>query len=73
MKLHQLQSGQSGEVLKIELPLETKQQILDMGVTPGVQVRLKQKAPLGDPLWIEIRGYDLILRKSIAAQIAIKV
>ncbi|MCL1874156.1 MAG: ferrous iron transport protein A [Clostridiales bacterium] len=73
MKLHQLHPGQSGEVLAIDLPPATKQQILDMGVTPGVQVRLKQKAPLGDPLWIEIRGYDLILRKSIAAQIAVKV
>lgn len=48
-----------------------RRHILDMGLTPGVKVSLVKKAPMGDPLEINLRGYDLTLRKNDAAKIKI--
>ena len=45
--------------------------LLDMGVTPGVEIRLVGKAPFGDPLELELRGYRLSIRRQEAARVAI--
>ncbi len=45
--------------------------LLEMGVTPGVEVRLVGKAPFGDPLELEVRGYRLSIRRQEAARVAI--
>lgn len=45
--------------------------LLEMGVTPGVEVRLVGKAPFGDPLELELRGYRLSIRRQEAARVAI--
>ncbi len=48
-----------------------KRRIMDMGVTKGVEVTVRKVAPLGDPIEVNVRGYELSLRKSEAENIAI--
>ena len=50
-----------------------RRRILDMGVTPGVEIVMKKAAPLGDPLEINLRGYSLSVRKSEAQTILMEV
>ncbi|HUY35342.1 MAG TPA: FeoA family protein [Pirellulales bacterium] len=47
--------------------------LLEMGLTPGVEVRLVGRAPLGDPLELEVRGYRLSVRKSEAARVEVEL
>ncbi|MEF9921405.1 MAG: ferrous iron transport protein A [Anaerovoracaceae bacterium] len=49
-----------------------KRRIMDMGITPGTKLRLRKMAPLGDPMEITVRGYELTLRKADADMIQIK-
>ena len=49
-----------------------KRRLVDMGLTPGTAVRLVKVAPLGDPLELSLRGYELSLRKEDAAQIRVR-
>ena len=64
MKLSELKKGEKGKVLAINNSNAIlKRRLLDMGVTGGVEVIVKKIAPLGDPVCIEIRGYELCLRK----------
>ena len=49
-----------------------KRRILDMGITPGVEITMIKTAPLGDPLEITLRGYQLSLRKNEARQIEVQ-
>ena len=50
-----------------------KRRIMDMGVTPGVEIRVVKVAPLGDPVEVNVRGYELSLRKDEAAQIQVQM
>lgn len=58
--------GESGLIKKVEGEGRLRRRLLDMGVTPNANVYLRKKAPLGDPIEITIRGYELTLRKSEA-------
>lgn len=58
--------GQSGVIVKVNGEGRVRRRLFDMGVTPGAEVTLKKKAPLGDPLEVTIRGYELTLRKDEA-------
>ena len=49
-----------------------RRRLFDMGITPGAEVYLRKKAPLGDPIEIALRGYELTLRKAEAAHVEIK-
>lgn len=63
--LSELKKGQSAKVLALHTdnkPL--RRRLLDMGLTTGVVVTIKKLAPLGDPVDIELRGYELCIRKS---------
>ena len=51
---------------------KVRRRLLDMGVTPGVEIVVVKKAPLGDPIQIHLRGYDLTLRKSECALIEVE-
>lgn len=73
MTLRELKPGQQGSVMSIGTTGPMKRRIMDMGVTPGVVVKVIKVAPLGDPIEINIRGYELSLRKEEAAQIEIKL
>ncbi|MGB4406187.1 MAG: ferrous iron transport protein A [Sphaerochaeta sp.] len=72
MTLSELQPGEKAKVVSIGSTGAMRQRILDMGVTVGVQVQLIKIAPLGDPVEITVRGYQLSLRKSEAALIQVQ-
>lgn len=65
----ELTIGQIGRVTQVVSSDEVGRRILEMGVTPGVEIRRIGTAPLGDPLEFELRGYRLSLRKSEATRI----
>ena len=65
-KLVELKVGETGLIKRVEGEGRLRRRLLDMGVTPNAMVYLRKKAPLGDPLEITIRGYELTLRKSEA-------
>ena len=68
--LEDLAPGQSGTILSIGNQSETvKRRLVDMGLTPGTEVKVTKIAPLGDPIEVTLRGYELSLRKADAAQI----
>ena len=72
MTLGELRPGEKAKVVSIGTTGVMRQRILDMGVTPNVQVQLIKIAPLGDPVEITVRGYQLSLRKSEAALIQVQ-
>jgi ferrous iron transport protein A len=67
-----LEVGQAGRVVRVVGADEISSRILEMGVTPGVDIRRLGTAPLGDPLEFELRGYRLSLRKTEAQHIEIE-
>lgn len=72
MTLKELKPGQEGIVVSIGERGPARTRIMDMGVTPGAKVKVIKVAPFGDPIEINIRGYELSLRKDEANQIQIK-
>ena len=69
MTLDKLTVGQSARILQVAGKGELRHHLLDMGLTPGVEVTLRKVAPMGDPIELELRGYELTLRLDDAAQI----
>ena len=68
--LEDLAPGQSGTILSIANKSgSVKRRLVDMGLTPGTEVRVTKIAPLGDPIEVSLRGYELSLRKEDAGQI----
>lgn len=70
--LSQLSIGERGTVKAVNGEGAIRRRLFDMGITPGAEVYLRKKAPLGDPIEISIRGYELTLRKTEAAQVEIE-
>lgn len=73
MTLRDLRPGQSGTVVSLGARGPVKRRIMDMGVTPGIEIMVRKVAPLGDPVEVTVRGYELSLRKEEAAQIEMKI
>ena len=72
MNLDELEIGKDAIVASVDCDEPSlRQHILDMGLTPGVEVTLMKRAPMGDPLEIRLRGYELTLRRDDAAHIAL--
>ena len=67
--LSDLKIGESGTVTAVNGEGAIRRRLFDMGITPGAEVYLRKKAPLGDPIEIRLRGYELTLRKAEAAQV----
>ena len=65
--------GERGVVTAVAGEGRVRRRLFDMGVTPGAEVLLRKKAPLGDPLEVNLRGYELSLRKSEAACVETEV
>ena len=63
--------GETVKVVKLHGEGAVKRRIMDMGITKGVDVTIRKVAPLGDPLEISLRGYELTLRKSEAQMISV--
>ena len=72
-KLVEFSIGETGLIKKVEGEGRLRRRLFDMGVTPGATIYLRKKAPLGDPLEITIRGYELTLRKSEAELVILEV
>lgn len=70
--LSQLSVGDSARVLRVAGDADVRGRLLEMGMTPGVTVRLVRAAPLGDPIEVLVRGYHLSVRKSEAAAVEIE-
>jgi Fe2+ transport system protein FeoA len=71
--LDQLEKGETGLIKNVTGEGRIRRRLFDMGVTPGAIVYLRKKAPLGDPVEITIRGYELSLRKEEAKMVSIEV
>ncbi len=65
--------GESGIVIKVDGERKIKRRLYDMGITNGAEIYLRKKAPLGDPIEVSVRSYELSLRKSEAACITLEV
>ena len=62
-KLNEVKCGETVKVKKVEGAGAVRRRIMDMGITKGSEVYVRKVAPLGDPIEINIRGYELSLRK----------
>ena len=71
--LDEFKVGETGLIKKVQGEGRLRRRLFDMGVTPGATVYLRKKAPLGDPIEVTIRGYELTLRKSEAALVILEV
>ena len=70
--LRQVGVGEDATVVKLHGEGAVKRRIMDMGITRGVGVHVRKVAPLGDPIEITVRGYELSLRKADAEMIEVK-
>ena len=70
--LREIHIGETAKVKKLHGEGAVKRRIMDMGITKGVEVYLRKVAPLGDPLEITVRGYELSIRKADAEWIEIE-
>ena len=64
--------GETAEVVKLHGEGAVKRRIMDMGITRGVSVFVRKVAPLGDPIEVQVRGYELSLRKADAEMIEVR-
>jgi ferrous iron transport protein A len=71
-KLSDLKIGEKAVVTAVHGEGAVRRRLFDMGITPGAEVYLRKKAPLGDPIEIAIRGYELTLRKTEANNVEVK-
>ncbi len=65
--------GERGIIKSVGGEGKIRRRLFDMGVTPGAEVMLRKKAPLGDPIEVTLRGYELTLRKTEAACVMLEV
>ena len=70
--LRQAKIGQTVKVVKLHGAGAVKRRIMDMGITRGIEVYVRKVAPLGDPIEVTVRGYELSLRKADAEMIEIE-
>jgi ferrous iron transport protein A len=69
--LKEVKCGETVSVLKITVVGALKRRIMDMGITKGTEIFVRKVAPLGDPLEITVRGYELSIRKNEAENIEV--
>lgn len=70
--LKQAAIGDTVEVVKLHGEGAVKRRIMDMGITRGAEVHIRKVAPLGDPIEVTVRGYELSLRKADAEMIEVE-
>ena len=70
--LKDVKCGQSVSVVKLHGEVAVKRRIMDMGITKGTEVYIRKVAPLGDPVEVTVRGYELSLRKADAQMIEVQ-
>ena len=72
-RLSEFSIGETGVIRLVGGDGKISRRLFDMGVTPGAEVYLRKRAPLGDPIEITLRGYELTLRKSEADVVTMEV
>lgn len=72
MTLRDLKPGCSAHVVKLTGEGAVRRRIMDMGITRGVEIYVRKVAPLGDPIEVTVRGFELSLRKADAAMIQVE-
>lgn len=70
--LDQVHVGESTAVVKLHGEGALRRRLMDMGITKGAKVKVRKVAPLGDPIEITVRGYELSVRKEDAKQIEVE-
>ena len=70
--LREAKIGQTVKVARLNGEGAVKRRIMDMGVTKGTEIYIRKVAPLGDPIEVTVRGYELSLRKSDAAMVEVE-
>ncbi len=65
--------GESGVIVKVNGEGRIRRRLFDMGVTPRAEVTMRKKAPLGDPIEVNLRGYELTLRKDEACCVEVEL
>jgi len=74
MVLSELKVGQKARIVRLNIQnKEIRRHLLDMGLTRGVEVKVKKIAPVGDPIDIELRDYELCISKSDLRQVEVEV
>lgn len=71
--LREVKTGQTVKVVKLHGVGAVKRRIMDMGITKGVEVKIRKVAPLGDPVEVTVRGYELFIRKVDAEMIEVEM
>ena len=71
--LSELNRGEKGRIVKIACTGSIRQRLLDMGLVSGSDIEMQRAAPMGDPIEIKVKGYNLALRKKEAAGIQVEV
>ena len=70
--LKEIRVGETVKVVKLHGEGAVKRRIMDMGITKGVTIYVRKMAPLGDPIEINVRGYELSLRKADAEMMEVE-
>ena len=71
--LSELKRGEKGRIIKVGGTGGIRRRLLDMGLVTGSDIEMERVAPLGDPIEIKVKGYNLSLRKEEAASIQVEV
>ena len=71
--LKDLKPGEEGVVKRVSGNGAVRRRLFDMGVTPGAPVKMRKVAPLGDPMEVTLRGYELTLRKNEAENVLVEM
>ena len=72
MTLREAKTGQTVTVVKLNGEGAVKRRIMDMGITKGVEIYVRKVAPLGDPVEVTVRGYELSVRKADAEMVEVE-
>ncbi|MCR5611875.1 MAG: ferrous iron transport protein A [Clostridiales bacterium] len=73
MTLREVPVGGTAKVVKLHGEGAVRRRIMDMGITKGVEVFVRKVAPLGDPIEVNVRGYELSIRKADAEMVEVTV
>ncbi len=71
MTLDQMKTGESGVIVEVNCERNLRRRLLDMGLTPKTRIMVRKVAPMGDPIEVCLRGYELTLRREDAKRIIV--
>jgi len=71
MTLNHIKPGESCTIMSVNAAGALRRRLFDMGLTPGAEIKMRKLAPLGDPMEISLRGYELSMRKAEAAMVEV--